>query len=233
MTKRPASFSVLAKLAVLSLGMAGTASTAESDLRDAFLRGEGGEASKLIARVSVMLVQSSGAREVRVDHPFRSGDRFRFAVTSNRRGWLYVFHRSSSGRLEQLWPAKAAGFPQQQEVKAGQSYLIPPSPATFDFDYEAGDEEFTIAIRSQDTPPNVLVMDATGLTRATPASGAPPSKKTTANIVIRGDPFDGGSSRGVTLDPGTDDPDPHLYFSAASGDDGTKAIIRFTLRHAK
>ncbi len=190
------------------------------NLRGVFYLKDNVEASAMVARVSIMLIESVGSREVRLDHPFHSGDRFRFVVSSNHDGWLYILHRSLSGRAQQLWPQKGseAGASQYQEVKAGQTYLIPPSPGIFVFDEEVGQEEFIVAIRSQETAPEI---------------GSSPGMKTIGNIVIRGDPLSGGTFRGTYFDPGTDDPDPSLYFSAAPGDAATKAMVKFKLRHAK
>ncbi|MEN8165970.1 MAG: DUF4384 domain-containing protein [Pseudomonadota bacterium] len=216
----------------------GEKSDESSSLRDDFYREGGDDASRMIGSLSIMLIESTGTREVRVDHPFRSGDRFRFAVSSNQPGWLYILHRSATGKAQQLWPQQGsqAGLIPHQEIQVGKRYLVPPSPAKFIFDEEVGQEEFIIAIRSQQMAPDLSVIEET-IPSEVPdkvESGASPREETTGNIiVVRGDPFTGDTTRGVFFDPGTDDADPRLYFSAAPGDDATKAIVKFKLRHAQ
>jgi hypothetical protein len=225
---------------------AGTAGSL--DLRDVYSSEESGKASVMVGSLSIMLVEFSGYKEVRIDHPFRAGDRFRFAVSSNGGGWLYILHRSPTGKAQQLWPQKDAqtGFAPHLEVKAGQTYLIPPSPGVFIFDEEVGQEEFIVAIRSRKKAPDLSLLEAVapsaspGIGKETLAGAQPqdtieissrPRKKTIGNIAIRGDPFGGGTTRGIFFDPGTDDPDPRLYFSAALDDTATSAIVKFKLRH--
>lgn len=225
--------------------------TAESlNLRDVYYGEQSDGVSAMVGSLSIMLVESSGYKEVRVDHPFRAGDRFRFVVSSNGGGWLYILHRSPTGKAQQLWPQQdaRAGFASHLEVKTGQSYLIPPSPGVFIFDEEVGQEEFIVAIRSRKEAPDLSLLEAAtssptpGIGTKTSAETQPqvrieassrPRKKTTGNIAIRGDPFSGGTTRGIFFDPGTDDPDPRLYFSAALGDTATSAVVKFKLRHRK
>jgi len=217
------------------------------DLRAVFYDAEDSAASGMVASLSIMLIEPSGSREVRLDHPFHSGDRFRFVVSSNRDGWLYILHRSPTGTVQQLWPQRdpQKGSPRHQEVEAGESYLIPPHPGAFVFDEEVGQEEFIVAICSEQTAPNLSLLDAPvpGLSPSTGiqspigaadavAAASSPRRKTTGNIVIR-DVFSGGTTRGIYFDPGTDDSDPRLYFSTAGADGATKAMLRFRLRHEK
>lgn len=216
------------------------------NLRDVFYSKENTEVSALVARVSIMLIDSSGSREVRVDHRFRSGDRFRFLVSSNHAGWLYILHRSPTGKVKQLWPRQDPKTVPvtHQKIEVGQSYLIPPSPGKFFFGGETGEEEFIVAVQSQKTPPDPEFLEtvapeqpsSTGTSALAQtsdnAAGAPPRKKTTGNIVIRY-PYNGGLTRTTFFDPGTEDSDPRLYFSTATGNGATAAIVKFKLRHEK
>jgi hypothetical protein len=185
----------------------------------------------MVGTVSIMLVEGFGSREVRVDHPFRSGDRFRFAVSANRGGWLYILHKSSTGKAQQLWPRVTAndGTPQHQEIAGGQEYLIPPRPGMFVFDEETGQEEFIVAIRPTRGAPDLASLDmTTSVPQADPVTDEQPA----GNIIIR-DPFGGGTIRGIAFDPGDDDGDPRLYFREATGDADTTAIVTFQLQHAE
>jgi hypothetical protein len=201
-------------------------------LRDIFFAEEGDEIAATVGTVSIMLLQGSASKEVRIDHPFRSGDRFRFAVSANRGGWLYILHRSSAGAAQQLWPQKTRkeGIPRHHEIKAWQTLLIPPRPGLFVFDEDTGQEEFTIAIRSKRSAP-----DLTSLDIGEPEQPTDPvrDKQPTGNIVIRGNLFGRGAIRGIAFDPGIPDGDPRLYFREATGDADTTAIVTFRLRHAE
>ena len=221
--------------------------TGEStSLRDLYRGNASDEASVMVGSLSIMLIDGSGSKEVRVDHPFRAGNRFRFVVSSNNDGWLYILHRSPDGKAQQLWPQQSAqaGLSKHSQIKAGQSYLIPPSPGAFRFDEEVGQEEFIVAIRSQKKAPDLSLLTAAAppptpevhtqsvAEPQNPGETNPrPRKKTTGNIAIRGDPFGGGATRGILFAPGTDDPDPRLYFSTALSGSATSAMVKFKLRH--
>lgn len=256
---QPAKFWIAATLVIAVLSIVSVVETHASppdrgdsmygkslNLRDVFYSDESTEVSPLVARVSIMLIDSSGSREVRVDHQFRSGDRFRFLVSSNHAGWLYILHRSPTGKVKQLWPRQDSktGSVTNQKIEVGQSYLIPPSPGKFFFGGEAGQEEFIVAVQSQKTPPDLELLEAvapeqlssTGTSvlgqTSDSATFAPPRKKAIGNIVIR-EPHSGELTRTTFFDPGTEDSDPRLYFSTATGDGATAAIVKFKLRHAK
>ena len=207
-------------------------STSEgSRLKDVFLGREDAQAQALgvVGRLGVLLIKSNGFEAVRVDHPFRSGDKFRFEITSTKNGFLYVLHASLSGKIKQLWPREETS----NEIRGGQTYVIPPSPGVFVFNEEVGQELFYVAIRSDQTPPKLEDLkqqgkpSPTGKRDLNVASKAPTTNIT--NFRIK-DPF-GGTGRGVVFDPGTAGVDPYLYFSAVPGDSKTNAMIEFQLQH--
>jgi len=205
-----------------------------SNLRNAFYEKNAPDAAAMVGKVSIMLIEPAGDREVRVDYPFRTGDRFRFVVSSNLKGWLYIIHQSPSGKAQQLWPQTTHdGAMSDQEIKPGERYLIPPAPARFYFDEDVGLEDFIIAIRSQQKAPNLnlLASGALASNQGGIENKTSPKMKTTGNIIVRGNPFTGSATRSVFFDPGTNDTDPGLYFSAAPGDDATNAMVKFRLRH--
>ena len=203
------------------------------ELRDVFLGKETAStpSRRLVGRLGVLLETGEFFSQVRADYSFRSGDRFRFEVTSNRNGWLYVLHAAPGAKLKQLWPRDR----DDNAIKSGQTYEIPQKPGVFIFDEEVGQEYFYVAIR-----PNQIAPD---LDMPQPADKPPsqdgrvagtPAKKEGAditNFVVR-DPF-GETSRGVVFDPGKEDSDPFLYFSVGTKGKGNSATIEFRLRHVE
>lgn len=180
---------------------------------------------RVVGRLAILLKTDEGMKRVRQDYSFHGGDRFRFDITSDRDGWLYVMHAAPDGSLQQLWPTKASG----EKISAKQSYEVPPRPGIFVFDKDTGNEVFYVLIRSDRTPPKFN--ESTPRKDSDAVITAKNESKTSSdgkikNFVVR-DPF-GESTRGVVFDPGEDDPEPYLYFSA----EGTNnAKVMFQLHH--
>jgi hypothetical protein len=203
-------------------------------LKDVFLGKENtnAEAYGVIGRLGILRIKPDRLEKVRFSQTFKSGDQFRFEITSNRNGWLYILHASPAGKVKQIWPQGAANH----EVRTGQAYFVPPSPRFFFFDKEVGQEWFYVAIRSDQTPPQLgdlkKAEKPTAVQKVEKKDLMPPSK--TASMEIRNfrikDPF-GGTGRVVVYDPGAEDADPYLYFSAVPEDARTSAMIEFQLRH--
>lgn len=208
-----------------------TGSPQDTALRGVFLGKDNDsvQSNRIVGRLAILLKTGDGFQRVRSDHPFRSGDRFRFEITANQNGWLYVMHAAPRGNWQQLWPTQVGS----QKVQSEQSYEIPPAPGIFIFDAETGSEFFYVAIRSDPTPPMLAASGAHEQQTASPAKvQTPPSKAAsgeTINFLIR-DPF-GETTRGVIFDPGKNDLDPNLYFSAASDETKRAAKIKFQLHH--
>jgi hypothetical protein len=138
-------------------------------------------------------------------------------------------HAAPGGDWQQLWPTKL----DINKVRAEQNYQVPPGPGIFIFDKETGDEFFYIVIRTDRRPPTFGSSIPPERTTEPPAKVSISAAKTPAgkpiNFLIR-DPF-GETTRGVVFDPGKDDVDPYLYFSAAPEDTSKSAKIKFQLRH--
>lgn len=183
------------------------------------------QSHRLVGRLTILLKTGEGTLRVRPDYSFRSGARFRFEITSNRDGWLYVMHAASGGDWQQLWPSQH----ENNKVQADQSYEVPPRPGIFIFDKDTGNEFFYVVVRSDAKPPTLDQPNS-------PTRPTEPAEKTSAaaagkitNFLVR-DPF-GETTRGVVFDPGKDDVDPYLYFSAAPEDSTKTAKIKFQLHH--
>jgi hypothetical protein len=186
------------------------------------------QSPRVVGRLAILLKTADGTKRVRHDYSFRSGDRFRFEITANRDGWLYVLHAVPGGDWHQLWPTKL----DNNKIRAEQSYEIPPRPGILIFDKDTGDELFYVVIRSDRKPPTLgssspLAKNTEPPAKTTVAAAKSPGKIT--NFLVR-DPF-AESTRGVVFDPGTDDADPNLYFSAAAEDTARIAKITFQLHH--
>lgn len=176
----------------------------------------------LVGRVGVALVESTGVKQVAIDHAFNSGDKFRFLVSSNHDGFLYILHGSSINNLKQLWPHTKMS--DTFEIRSGQTYAVPPSPGVFTFDEEVGKEQFYIAVRSEpEVPrPDVPGQEDNADQTTAPGDSEEPRVEEVEWII-----------RGVTFDPGAADGDLYRYFSAAPGDHSTKAMVEIMLMHSR
>ncbi len=214
-------------------------SSTDAGLRDVFFEEQSAQSEwdGIVGRIGIFLIGNGRLEQVRLDHEFREGDRFRFEVTSNQDGWLYILHSSPGGEMKQLWPRPGSEGAQQVSnmVRAKQTSLVPPSPGVFRFDIETGEELFYVAIRSEKTPPAFSAL-APPENVPEPDPGKPEAfgqDPTTRidNFYIK-DPF-GVPERGVVFDPGTKDGDSYVYFSSLPEDTKTTSMIRFKLRHVK
>lgn len=172
---------------------------------------------RTVGRLALHLVREEGSEQVGIEHVFRSGDRFRFAITPSRGGWVFVLHRPPAGEAEVLWPPEGVSTP----VPARTTSEIPPRPQAFAFDEEVGEESFYVVIRAAPDPP-----PAGGELRA--ADGAEEARSE-AEAAVRA--LGEGKPRGAFFDPGPQDEDRHVYFAPADDDDGTVAIVELRLRH--
>ncbi len=203
------------------------------ELRDIFLGKETAStpAHQMVGRLGILLATRENLKQVRPDYSFQSGDRFRLEVTANRDGWLYVLHAAPGGALKLLWPRSR----DDNSIKSGQTYEIPLKPGVFIFDKDVGQEYFYIAIRPNQTAPNLdEILPAEKTANPNKRVETTRAKKASTNItnfVIR-DPF-GETGRGVVFDPGDEDGDPYLYFSAVAEDNRQSAMIEFRLRHVE
>jgi Domain of unknown function (DUF4384) len=211
---------------------ASTSVPQDAELRGVFLGKEDDpvQAHRIVGRLAILLKTDNGFQRVRSDYSFRSGDRFRFEITANQDGWLYVMHAVSGGAWQPLWPARVGA--NTNKVKSEQICEIPPAPGIFVFDKDTGNEFFYVVIRSDHTPPGQAASMPVGHTQQPVKTQASPGKAAsgeTINFLVR-DPF-GETTRGVVFDPGKDDSDPYLYFSAAIQDRAKTAKVTFQLHH--
>ena len=210
----------------------------DNGLRGVFLGkdAEPAQSQRVVGRLAILLKTEDGTKRVRPDYAFHSGDRFRFEISANQDGWLYVMHADSGSNWRELWPTK----PDVMKVRAEQSYEIPPSPGVFIFDKETGTEFFYVVIRRDATRPTFMSSASpakqskisvgkseTPINTPIPATATPAGK--VINFLVR-DPF-GETTRGVVFDPGKDDVDPYLYFSSTPEDVSKSAKVRFQLHH--
>jgi len=207
-----------------------------------------------VGRLSVLLLDSEeDSRQVSLRHRFHTGDAFRFVISSNRDGWLYVLHRSPQGEPQLLWPLRDEEQALDlNEVQNGQRLMVPPLPGKFIFDDEVGNEYFYVVIRSERRPPQLSAIktlpsaDVESITEKSLSPGGaaiPPDRPETSQVT----PFSApkqrivqfsirGSKRpirGVIYDPGPQDTDPNIYFSTYPEDDASNNILEFQLRHER
>ena len=86
-------------------------------------------------------------RRVTADRVFRSGDRIRLRVISNRDGYLSLLNVGSTGKSTLLFPHPAIGGGQSL-VKANTSYEVPPG-AMIRFDDNPGVETLFVMLSTK------------------------------------------------------------------------------------
>lgn len=91
-------------------------------------------------RYSLLKRTPQGLVEVSPETEFRAGDSIRLSVMGNRRGYLYVIARGSSGVWSPLFPHPESAQP-GNEIVPGRLYQVPGGEGEyFTFDEQAGDE---------------------------------------------------------------------------------------------
>ena len=112
-----------------------------------------------VGRLAVQLIQNGGIQEVPFDSSFHTNDEFRFNVTTNRDGWLYILHKSPGGNLKLLYPPTDPNTGQligNSHVEKNKNYLIPQSTeGSFIFDTDTGAETFFLVIKDRQEPPSL------------------------------------------------------------------------------
>lgn len=92
-------------------------------------------------RYSLLKKTEGGLREVATDSEFHAGDSIRLSVMGNRRGYLYVISRGSSGIWSPLFPHPESAQ-QANEIVPGRLYQIPGGEGEyFTFDEQPGEEK--------------------------------------------------------------------------------------------
>jgi hypothetical protein len=129
----------------------GAASRLGSGLPSPATGGPGAPATQEYMGVSYWVDRIDGAQgrqRVTSDHLFRTGDRIRIGLTTNRDGYLYVVNLGSTGRNQVLFPSGAAGEG-GNFVRANTVYEIPPA-GSFRFDSNAGEEVLVLMLAPTD-----------------------------------------------------------------------------------
>ncbi len=168
----------------------------------------GEEVPGVVGRLTIQLRRDDGSwQDVDVDHPFHTGDHFRFAITSSHDGWLFVLHRPPGGELGLLWP-RGQQDGRANAARAQQTQLVPATPEAFRFDGQIGQELFYVALAAE------------------PQAPAMESRQNVKNFIVR------GLARNVVIDR-VPDAGVSLGFSAPVDSGGTIAAVQFQLRHAE
>ncbi|GIU75304.1 MAG: hypothetical protein KatS3mg004_2391 [Bryobacteraceae bacterium] len=91
-------------------------------------------------RYSLLKRTPQGLVEVSAETEFHAGDSIRLSVMGNRRGYLYVIARGSSGVWSPLFPHPESSQ-QSNEIVPGRLYQVPGGEGEyFTFDEQAGEE---------------------------------------------------------------------------------------------
>jgi hypothetical protein len=143
------------------------------DPRGVYLYPTDGTTQATVGRLTLQHLVDGVAREVSRHYRFRSGDRFRFLVSANRAGWLYVLHHSGEGPARLLWPASSDPSPQANRLLPHVPALVPAPPAVFVFDQEVGMEHFYVTIVSEPRAPSLSVAAETPASAAKPPTARP------------------------------------------------------------
>ena len=214
-----------------------TESARYENLRGVYLGKKHGVQQKSpVGRLSLHKLENDSVREVRFDHRFRSHDKFRIAISSNRNGYVYIQHRSPGGKLQLLWPPEQPvakwQVPVQNEIRPGDIYLIPPKPDAFIFDEETGAEILHIIISSKPEPPPFSTNDSFADESQQIATGRSLKigKEPIIEVLVSGSQR-GGLDRGIKYVPRTKDSDPNIYFSANPGVAADSIMLKFQLSH--
>lgn len=118
----------------------------------------------------IELTGRDGTRQrVTTDRVFRSGERIKLFVTTNREGYLYLLNIGSSGRSRPLFP-HAGMRPSENFVRADTPYEVPQGGA-IRFDDTPGEELILLMLSPQ---PMTGVLPGSGQASQPPAPGMPP-----------------------------------------------------------
>lgn len=220
-----------------------------ADLRERFRSGDiRGYRDTRVGRLAVQLIENGFARPASIEHRFRTGDKFRFQVSSNRDGWLYVLHRSPAGEPQLLWPRLAADDRRRHlddnRVRAQETALIPSAPGLFMFNDEIGNEYFYVVIRPERQAPALSALaspppaprppdqrprpQSSGGTANAPG---PAERQKIVQFSVRGIGGNAVPRRGVVLLPGGSAGDPNAYFAPHPEDAPGTVVMEFRLRH--
>lgn len=172
-------------------------------------RSQPGRDSYLGLAYWVELLGADGqTRRVTADRMFRSGDRIRLHVQSNRNGFLYMINLGSTGRSTVLFPNAATGAG-GNAIQAGLSYPVPHN-GFFRFDDNPGEEVVVVMLSAVPMP---------GLEAAEPA------------ILLGAAQAKGAKDLLVEVDARAAQPATYAAAPLASLRDGGIVTLRVNLKH--
>lgn len=100
-------------------------------------------------RYSLLKRTPQGLQEVSTEAEFRAGDSIRLSVMGNRRGYLYVIARGSSGLWSPLFPHPESSQ-MANEIVPGRLYQVPGGAGEyFTFDEQAGEERLFLVFSAR------------------------------------------------------------------------------------
>ena len=122
-----------------------------------FLSGSHTSQYSRVGRLAVQLIRNGATQEVPFNWVFHTNDEFRFKITTNRDGWLYILHRSPGGNPQLLYPSTDPNTGQvigNSRVEKNKNYLVPqPKEGSFVFETDTGAETFFLVIKDSPEPP--------------------------------------------------------------------------------
>jgi hypothetical protein len=137
---------------------------------------------------------------------FERNDRVRFRYRANFTGYLYVVNRSTSGKVERLFPRAETG--QDNRIAAGKEYTVPATQTIFRIAGPAGHELiYWLASPVELADPAKLEADPSSLPSSKPRPGDFMPRCDDAVFRARGDCVDSsagpqGIAKGEQLPPG-------------------------------
>jgi len=109
--------------------------------------------NQLVGNLSILLINNGIARQISSSYKFKSGNQFKFKISANKEGYVYIFHESKSAGGKMLWPDDDSVEMGNNHIKAGKQILFPPGNDSFVFDKSSENEWFYIAISQQKKVP--------------------------------------------------------------------------------
>jgi hypothetical protein len=164
----------------------------------------------------IELVSRDGQRRrVTTDHAFRSGDRFKLHLQSNRAGYLTVVNVGSTGRTTMLFPPSSSS-PASNAIRARETYAVPPDEF-IRFDDNPGEETLLVMLSPR---PMAGMMDQSG------TSVGSASSEDLGRLVAKG-------SKDLLLEVDTTSREPASYAVTPlpSLREGTIMTLRIKLTH--
>ena len=191
-------------------------------------------------RINVQRYNPDGSTtDVLPDTVFHSGDRIRFSVEPNARGFLYVVNRGSSGTWKAMFPSPEIEGGDNR-VDAMHPYVVPPGKHVFTFDATVGTENLFVVCSRQPVPDLEDLMYS--LKSGKKPSEAPPAQtdKTLVMAMNIGDPaidrLRNAYARDLiieTVNPGTlgDKQETAVYVVNPTGSEESRVVADIKLVH--